>query len=487
MNDNELIKLVDTLRKYHKEVEWLEFKKNYTSKNLNEIGEYLSALTNSACLLDRPKGYLIYGIDNDTHEIVGTTFKPSKCKKGAEELEAWLARMLDPRLDFRIYEFNYSKDKAVTLFEIDKTKFGPINFSGSAYIRVGSSKKKLKDYREKERKIWQKTREISFETEYATDNISNDSVLDLLDYTGYFSLMKLSLPSNKAAILAKLCEEKIIVKFASKYKITNLGAILFAKDLNCFDGLKLKALRIVIYKGKNRVSTIKEFIHAPGYAVGFERFIDYINNQLPENEVIGKVFREQTKMYPDIAIRELVANTLFHQDFSIKGSVPMVEIFEDRIEISNPGEPIIDTLRLLDHKPISRNEELAAFMRRLRLCEERGSGIDKVIKWVEAYQLPGPDFARENSFFKVTLFAYKTLRKMNKQDKIRACYQHCCLRYVSGEAMTNTSLRERFNITGKNYPQSSRIISETLKEGLIKNSDPSTKSKRYVKYIPYFA
>ena len=165
----------------------------------------------------------------------------------------------------------------------------------------------------------------------------------------------------------------------------------------------------------------------------------------------------------------------------------MVEIFEDRIEISNPGEPIIDTLRLLDHKPISRNEELAAFMRRLRLCEERGSGIDKVIKWVEAYQLPGPDFARENSFFKVTLFAYKTLRKMNKQDKIRACYQHCCLRYVSGEAMTNTSLRERFNITGKNYPQSSRIISETLKEGLIKNSDPSTKSKRYVKYIPYFA
>ncbi len=184
-------------------------------------------------------------------------------------------------------------------------------------------------------------------------------------------------------------------------------------------------------------------------------------------------------MYPKIAIRELSANAIIHQDFLQQGTSPLIEIYSDRIEFTNPGEPLIKPERFLDYPPRSRNEELSAFLRRIGICEERGSGIDKVIKSVEVYQLPPPKFIVENNFMKVTLYAHKNLRNMDKQDKIRACYQHCCLKYMSSELMTNESLRKRFDIKSTNYPQASKIIKLTLEAGLIKKLKKA--------YAPYWA
>ncbi|MBV7271654.1 hypothetical protein JMF89_03995 [Clostridiaceae bacterium UIB06] len=192
-------------------------------------------------------------------------------------------------------------------------------------------------------------------------------------------------------------------------------------------------------------------------------------------------------MYPNIAIRELAANALIHQDFMEVGSGPMIEIFCDRIEISNPGQPLISVLRLIDHSPQSRNEKLASLMRRMKICEERGSGIDKVVNSVEAYQLPAPDFIVQENAFRIILYAHKEFKDMEKKDKIRACYQHCCLKYVANELMTNKSLRERFNISEKNYSMVSRVITDTIEDELIKVYDPENKSNRMAKYIPIWA
>ncbi len=191
-------------------------------------------------------------------------------------------------------------------------------------------------------------------------------------------------------------------------------------------------------------------------------------------------------MYPDIAIRELVANLLIHQDFRETGVGPMIEIFEDRIEFSNPGLPLITTKRFIDEFQ-SRNETLAAFMRRIGVCEEKGSGIDKVVFHAELYQLPAPDFQTKEKNTKAILYAFKDLNYMDKKDKIRAAYQHACLCYVSNGKMTNQSLRERFKIEEKNAAIASRIIKDALKENVIKLDDPDSKSRRFVKYIPYWA
>src|SRR5208337_2290139 len=139
-----------------------------------------------------------------------------------------------------------------------------------------------------------------------------------------------------------------------------------------------------------------------GYAVLFENTIDFIMQLLPSNEVIKDALRVEQKLYPKVAIREFVANALIHQNFLISGSGPTIEIFKNRMEIVNPGNPLIDLIRFIDHPPLSRNEKLASLMRRMNVCEERGSGVDRAITAIELFQLPAPDFNVDEDFICVT-------------------------------------------------------------------------------------
>ena len=213
--------------------------------------------------------------------------------------------------------------------------------------------------------------------------------------------------------------------------------------------------------------------------------IDWINSQLPANEEIGKALRKEVRMYPEISIRELVANSIIHQDFAEKG-FPMIEIYSDRIEISNPGVPLINPERFIDEY-ISRNEALADIMRRMGFCEEKGSGLDKTIYYNELYQLPAINILIQDNRTIISMYAYKALNDTDKNDKIRACYQHACLKYVSNEKMTNQSLRERFGIESHNYSIASRIIRDALEVKAIKEEDPENKSRKYACYIPFWS
>lgn len=483
MRQQELEILLKDLQALPKECEWVEFKIN--NSNPQEIGEYLSALSNSACYHKQPYGYLVFGIENATHKFVGTSFHPSKEKKGNQELENWLATQLNPRVDFNIFEFEYQQ-LHYAMFRVQATRNTPVSFRGYPFIRIGSYKKPLDEHPERERQIWNTERHYAFEKDFTATGVSEDDLLKLIDYPTFFDLLKIRLPDNRKAIIEKLIQEKVVAVHNHEYNITNLGAILFAKDIEAFDLLARKALRVVFYDGTNRIKTKKEQTGKKGYAVGFEGLIKYLEDNLPSNEVIDKAFRKKVTLYPTLAIRELVANAIIHQDFSVKGTSPMVEIFDNRIEITNPGKPLIDPLRFIDHSPESRNEILARFMRRLNICEERGSGIDKVVFECEYNQLPAPEFIVGDNYTRIILYGVKDFKAMDKQDKIRACYLHACLKYVSGEYMTNQSLRDRFGIEEHNYSIASRIIADTKEKGLIKDYDPDNKSRTYAKYLPYW-
>jgi len=483
MNQAMLEKLLKDLQALPKECEWVEFKKDASIPQ--DIGEYISALSNSACYMNQPNGYLVFGIENETHRLIGTQFHPLSEKIGNQELENWLATQLEPRIDFQIHEFYY-ENKLFALFKIDAAIDRPVSFRGKQYIRIGSYKKPLSEHPERERKIWHRTQAVIFEKDFATEKVTSEDVLRFIDYPTLFEMLNLPLPDNRKGIFNRLITDRIIEPTGSHFRITNLGGILFAKDLEQFEQLARKAIRIVIYQGNNRVKTKKEQIGKRGYAAGFEGLIKYIVDQLPTNEVIEQALRKDLCVYSPIAIRELVANAIIHQDFSIGGSSTMVEIFDNRIEITNPGRPLIDPLRFVDHSPESRNEQLAHFMRRLNICEERGSGFDKVVFECEYYQLPAPEIILGSNYTRVILYAPLSLRQMDKQAKIRACYLHACLKYVSGELMTNQSIRHRFAIDERNYPMASRIISDTIKAGLIRDYDPENKSRKYAKYAPFW-
>ena len=481
MNEKQLIELLNELVKQPYESEWVEFKLNFHSPE--EIGEQISALSNGACIQNQSFGYLVFGVEDKTQHIKGTTFKAKSYKKGNEDLEHWLATRLNPRIDFSVYEFNYDIDKHISIYVIPAAKNQPVEFFHQAYIRLGSITRKLNDFPEKQAKIWKKET-IPFEKEIAKDNLAAADITKYLSTETYFDLLKLPYPLSQQGVIDKFLEEGIVVK-KTGYAITKLGALLFAKNLKDFESVERKSVRVIVYKGKNKVETEREQIGSKGYAIGFEGLVDWINSQLPANEEIGKALRKDTRMYPEIAIRELVANALIHQDLTEKG-FPMVEIFTDRIEISNSGTPLVTPDRFIDAY-LSRNEKLADLMRRIGFCEEKGSGLDKVIFYNELYQLPAINVIVAENRTRVSMFGYKELKNLDKKEKIRACYQHACLKYVSNEKMTNQSLRERFKIEDHNYSIASRIIKDALIDGAIKEDDPDSKSRKYASYLPFWA
>ncbi|WP_245832457.1 RNA-binding domain-containing protein [Massilibacteroides vaginae] len=481
MTTSQSIELLNELVKSSRENEWIEFKLNFHSEE--EIGQRISALSNGACIHNQRFGYLVFGIEDESHIIKGTTFSARRHKKGNEELENWLANRLNPRIDFSIYEFEYDEKRHITMFVIPAAKTQPVEFLHISYIRVGSITRKLSEFPEKQAKIWKKET-TPFEKEIAKDDLVAADISKYLSTETYFDLMRIPYPSTQQGVIDKFLEEKLIVK-SKGYAITKLGALLFAKDLKEFDSIARKAIRVIVYKGKNKVYTEREQIGVNGYAIGFEGLVDWINSQLPANEEIGKVLRTESRMYPEIAIRELVANSLIHQDLTEKG-FPMVEIFDDRIEISNPGTPLVTPERFIDAY-ISRNEKFADIMRRMGFCEEKGSGMDKVIFYNELYQLPPINIIVAEKRTRITIYSYKKLNDLDKREKIRACYQHACLKYVSNEKMTNQSLRDRFKIENQNAAIASRIIRDALAEEAIKEDDPESKSRKYASYIPFWA
>jgi len=393
--------------------------------------------------------------------------------------------LLAPKTNFRFHEVSI-EDKPVVLLEIGAAYRHPVQFKTIEFIRVGSYKKKLKDHPERESELWRIFDKTPFEREIAAENMASDDVLRLLDYPAYFDLLKLPLPASRDGILGGLQADELIVQGkGEKWNILNLGAMLFAKKLTDFRTLRRKAIRVILYKGENKVETVREQEGGKGYASGFEGLISYIVGLLPENEVIGQALRRKMPMFPDLAIRELVANAIIHQDFHVTGTGPMIEIFASRMEITSPGLPLVKVDRFLDSPPKSRNEALASFMRRVGVCEERGSGIDKVVFETEFYQLPAPVFETTDEHTRAVLFAHRELKEMDKEDRIRACYLHACLRYVQRDFMTNTTLRERFGISEKNSAMASRIIKDTLTADRIRLYDDSVGSKAK-KYLPWW-
>lgn len=484
MKDSELNEIVKSLLSLPKECEWAEFKLNFHGEE--ELGQNISALSNGACLQGKPYGYILYGINDISISVKGTTFRPKSHKIKKEELENWILQRLSPRIDVEFIEGTYN-DLPVALVKIQAAQGQPTSFLHKDYVKVGSITRSLKEFSEKERKIWNSVKkDVPFEQQIALVVDGPDEVVSLLSTPTYFELLNIPYPTTQAAVVEKFVSEGFVRKENGKLVITKLGAILFAKDLSKFDNLYRKAVRVIQYNGKNKLETLKDQEGRFGYIVGFRGLVKYIMDILPSNEIIKQALRTEKTMYPELAIRELVANALIHQDLDISGTGPLIEIYSDRIEISNPGSPLITPNRFIDEYQ-SRNEKLASVMRRFGICEEKGSGMDKVVFQIEFYQLPAYDVQIQEKHTKVILYSYIPFARMSKEDRIRACYQHACLCYVTNEKMTNATLRKRLQIDAKNYPMVSKIIKETRDANMIKESDSDNKSRKYASYLPYWA
>lgn len=471
--------LKNSLKTVPLELNELDWKSDISGKG-DRLAQHISAFANYP-----GGGFLVFGINNNGQPVaLSKQDMDIIIQKMGNIARNNLAQPIG--IDHAIVDYN---SQSVLFIYIPEYQDKPVHLRGKdvyeSYKRSAGQTVKLS--RQEVKHLIASSTGLNYEDEIASNQLNSDEVLKMLDYDSYFNLMKKRLPDTKQAILEALADDDLVRKAGTSWDITNLGAILFAKDLKIFKELRRKAVRVIVYRDNSRVNAIKEPEVAKGYATGFEGMINYIMDQLPSNEVIETALRKQVKMYPEKAIREFVANALIHQDLRITGAGVLVELFKDRIEITNPGVPLVDTNRFIDTAPKSRNETLASLMRRLNICEERGSGVDRAIEGIEEYQLPAPKFIRGEEYTRVILYAPMPLTRMNNEDRIRACYQHTCLHYVNNEAVNNQSVRKRFNIAKNNVSFASKIIADTVAGGFIKPADPDNVSKKFSSYIPFWA
>ncbi len=462
---------IDRWRQVTSEHQALEFKEAKTQFDNDKLYKYCVAIANE------DGGKLILGIaDKPPRPVVGTN---------AFRDPVAMAEKLFQSIGFRVdIEEVLHPDGRVLIFHIPSRPRGTAYHLGGIYLmRVGQALCPMSE--DQLRKIFSEGGPDWLE-EQSKGGLSGQEVVALLDTQTYFELLKLPYPTERAGVVEKLLNDRLIDQQGDNYSIRRLGALLLAKRLDDFPDLERKVPRVVVYTGTSKLETRLDQAGIKGYAVGFQGLVHFIMSQLPQNEVVEAAIRQEVKLIPEIVIRELIANALIHQDFTIGGTSVMVEIYTDRVEISNPGDPIVPVERFIDGYE-SRNEDLARIMRRLGICEEKSSGIDRVIHETEVYQLPAPDFRAGHRRTIVTIYGPRDFELMDRGDRTRACYQHCALKWVMSEVMTNQSLRERFGLPESKSAIVSQVIAASMEAGLIKPDEKVGTSRRFARYLPFWA
>lgn len=472
-----------SLGKVQTELNEIDWKADLSPKN-EKLCQHISAFANMP-----GGGFLVFGIDNKTATVLGIS--KSQADIIVERLASLCRDSVNPlvKIDHSIETFNGTE---LLLIYIQESAIKPVHLINKtiedSYIRSGGTTRKAS--RQEVGALMLNSKSPTWEELHASKLLSELEVITLLEYDKILELLGKPIPSNIHEIVKWMVDEKMLVEIDGKgYYITNFGAIAAAKDLNKFDGLTRKSVRLIKYEGKNKAGASKEYPGRRGYAVGFENLINFIHGLLQDSEIIKNALRVETSVYPEDALRELIANILIHQDFNIRGTGPMIEIFEDRIVFSNPGKllPSKKIDRLIRTTPESRNEILASAFRRYNICEERGSGFEKAVIAIELFGLPPLKFEELENSFRVTMYAPKKYSEMTISERIEACYQHSIIEYFGNGGFSNTTLRNRFGMHDKQTSQISLLIKEAIDAGKIKPKDAENVSKKFSLYVPYWA
>lgn len=305
--------LARSLIKEPKENEWLEFKKD--NANAKMIGEDISALANGAALLQREQAYMVWGIDDASHNPVGTKFSPYDKFQGNQELISWLHGMLSDNADFIFQETSINNHRIVILTIKAAIQY-PVAFQKYAFIRDGSYTKRLSEQASLQTQLWNRLRNEKFELTKSLTNLKIDEIENKIDTRTYFDKLSIETPSLLSDRIKHLERDQIIKHQDNQlYSITNFGAILLAKNINDFPSITRKEVRVVRYKGNNRNEISISRTFEQGYAVCISDVLKYIDALLSSSEPInGTGERVIIRHYPPIALRELLINALIHQD-----------------------------------------------------------------------------------------------------------------------------------------------------------------------------
>ena len=389
MTESGHIALIDRLCALPTETEWFEFKRHHCPPE--RIGEYLSALANAACLQSEPRGYLLFGIDNATHEVVGTRFDPYATKaKGNLDLLPWVAAGLRPNAGFEAHIVRHPGGRVV-LFEVPPARDQPVRFYGRAFIRVGSSKTELNKHPEKERALWTRGRDWS-------GQVCEAAKLADLDPGAVAKARKQFVVKHpgQASAVAGWGD----LTFLNKAKALKQGAVTHAALLLLGRAESATLLSPAVAKiswvlkdAANRELDYEHF--GPPFLLAGDRLQKRIRNLIVRALPSGTLFPQEIAQYDPWVVREALHNCIAHQDYGLHGRIVVVE-FPDRVILTNVGDFLpgdIETVIRQDApQAIYRNPFLADAMVELNLIDTQGGGIKRMFETQRRRSFPLPDY-----------------------------------------------------------------------------------------------
>lgn len=389
MNTQELSALLERLRREPHEAEWLEFKENNCEPQV--LGEYLSSLSNAACLAGKPRGYLVFGVQDQTHAVVGTQFDPHAAKaKGNQDLLMWLAMGLQPNIGIDVHQLDHPKGRVV-FFEIGPAWDRPVRFYGTAYIRVGTSKTELHKHPEKERAIW------SRRTDWSGHVCEGATLADLDPAALEKAREQFRIKHPRQAGEVAAWDD---ATFLNKAKFTVRGAVTTAALLllgrpESATLLSPAVARIswILKDAQNRELDYEHF--GPPFLLQVDRVLGRIRNLNVRTLPSGTLFPQEITQYDPWVIREALHNAIAHQDYGLRGRVNVVET-PSSILITNVGSFLPGDLDKVIRQDapleIYRNPFLAEAMVNLNMIDTQGGGIKRMFQRQMQRFFPMPDY-----------------------------------------------------------------------------------------------
>lgn len=374
-----LIELVDVLYQEITENNWLKFKKEFISNK--DMGKDISALSNGACLCGRPFGYLIFGVDDKTHEIKGTTFDYRNQKQGNEELENWLNRLVSPKIGFSIYEVKYAALKRLVFVEIPAAFNQPTSFHGVEYIRIGSYRQELRKHPEVEKKLWYSLGRVSWEQEVSLNQNLHFKFLSLIAES-----KGIEFSEDKFATLRFL---------DNNGRFNNLAFLMSDENSH--------VVKFAVYRNNSMDFAVKKEFTGSWVSI-LEQVLEYVNiyNDTSASVHGSDASRTEIKSYPDPSLREAVVNAFAHFDANFPSDIK-IEFYPDRVEIGSPGSLYRITMKdILEGRQSFRNPNLVYVLNKFNFIENYATGLKKILFAYNTYSIK-PKIETTDNFFIVTL------------------------------------------------------------------------------------
>jgi ATP-dependent DNA helicase RecG len=402
-----LLETLERLRALRHEGATVEFKSNIEEPK--EIGQYLSALANSAALEGHDRAWMVWGVDDGSHAVKGTTFDPfTKKGEGNQALIMWLQQKTSPRADFAFHEIRHPAGRVI-LLEIHPPRTAPIAFDGIRYIRIDSHKTRLSEHPDKEARLWGKLGQLD---DWSGEVVAGASLDDLDDealvqarqrFTEYLLKSEPDAERHESLRHDSECWDVTTLlnkaRLAKGGRITRSALLLLGKDesAHLLSPADTK-MSWVLRDAAGRTVSSQHF--GPPFLLSSDRLFARIRNVMIEQMPDGTLFPAAIQQYDSWVIRETLHNAVAHQDYRLGGKINVVE-YPDRLVFSNLGQFIPPSVEwMLEHQSPPehyRNQWLIDGMIRLRMIDQVGSGIRRMFETQRRRFLPLPDYSFSES------------------------------------------------------------------------------------------